>query len=247
MDQKEKALDKIRKLLALADNNAASEGEIENALKAAQNLMSKFDLDMSDVEVCEADLGWEDQDYNPKNNERKYWLWDLLEVIAKSQNCRSIKKKRVVNDKLQEYFRVFGTKMEVKVTTEIFKITVPIIRNISNKRYREKSNNVVDMQLAYGLPINPPNKGKFFNDYVDGFLYGLHLKLEENKEKNIQEDETGKYGLIIVKKTDLIKDFVQENTKNLKDVKTSRERDVDVHVWLKGVQDGKTEHEKMLE
>lgn len=42
-------LDRIRKMLALAADEAASEGERDNALRMANNLMAKHQLDMKDI------------------------------------------------------------------------------------------------------------------------------------------------------------------------------------------------------
>lgn len=45
----ERILDKVKKLLALAANEAASEGERENALRMAHNLLAAHNLAMSDL------------------------------------------------------------------------------------------------------------------------------------------------------------------------------------------------------
>ncbi len=49
----EKIIDKIKKLLALANNSAASEGERENALRMAHNLLVKHNLEMKDLQEHE--------------------------------------------------------------------------------------------------------------------------------------------------------------------------------------------------
>jgi hypothetical protein len=46
---REKALSKINKLMNLANNEAASEGEVDNALRQAEALMRKFAIDMSEA------------------------------------------------------------------------------------------------------------------------------------------------------------------------------------------------------
>jgi len=45
----DRIIDKIRKLLNLANNDAATEGERDNALRMAYNLIAKHNLDMSDI------------------------------------------------------------------------------------------------------------------------------------------------------------------------------------------------------
>lgn len=49
----EKIIDKIKKLLALANNSAATEGERENALHMAHNLLVKHNLEMKDLQEHE--------------------------------------------------------------------------------------------------------------------------------------------------------------------------------------------------
>lgn len=52
----ERILDRVRKMLALANDTAATEGERDNALRMAHNLMAKHQLDMADVDQRKRDL-----------------------------------------------------------------------------------------------------------------------------------------------------------------------------------------------
>lgn len=51
----ERILEKVRKMLAIANNEAASEAERNTALKIAHDLLAKNELDMSDVAASERD------------------------------------------------------------------------------------------------------------------------------------------------------------------------------------------------
>jgi hypothetical protein len=53
----EKILERVRKLLAMANDERGNEGERDNALRMANNLMAKYQLDMADIptEVRERD------------------------------------------------------------------------------------------------------------------------------------------------------------------------------------------------
>lgn len=55
----DKILDKVKKLLALANNSAAAEGERDNALRMAHGLLAKHNLAMIDVQEREAMEGRE--------------------------------------------------------------------------------------------------------------------------------------------------------------------------------------------
>ena len=46
----EKILDKVKKLLAVANNEAATEGERDNALRMAHNMLAKHNLAMADLD-----------------------------------------------------------------------------------------------------------------------------------------------------------------------------------------------------
>ena len=57
----EKILDKVKKLLALANNSAATDGERDNALRMAHGLLAKHNLSMEDAQEHEAMEGREKQ------------------------------------------------------------------------------------------------------------------------------------------------------------------------------------------
>ena len=42
-------LDRVKKMLAIANDSAASEGECDNALRMAHNTLAKHNLDMADL------------------------------------------------------------------------------------------------------------------------------------------------------------------------------------------------------
>lgn len=56
-EQIEKVLAKVRKMVALANNDAASAGERDNALRMSHALLAKHNLDMSALSQAEADDG----------------------------------------------------------------------------------------------------------------------------------------------------------------------------------------------
>ena len=50
--EKEKVIDKVRKLLNLANDAAATEGERDNAMRMAHGFLAKYNLDMAEVEAA---------------------------------------------------------------------------------------------------------------------------------------------------------------------------------------------------
>lgn len=62
--ENERIIDRVRKMLALAADSAATEGERDNALRMAHNLLAKYNLELSDITEAEdprgldRDEGW---------------------------------------------------------------------------------------------------------------------------------------------------------------------------------------------
>lgn len=243
-NQREKDLIKIRKMFALANDASASEGEIENALKFAAKLMAKHNIDETEIEISVDDIDIEMVDNSPKKDgERKYWQWDLLGVIGDSYGCTVIQSKRICHEtySLVDCYKIVGTREDREMVRALFEMTVPVIRNLKDKRYNE---------LKDKAALNPllaiPTKKYFTASYIHGFMAGLAIKLNENKEQIKQEDETGKYGLILVKKTDLVKEFITEKMPKLKKAASTTAKTNDGGAFIMGMEDGKENQNKKL-
>lgn len=246
---REKALDKIRKMYALANDKGASEGEIENALKSAQALMAKFNVEQGEVDLSPDDIDIELQDNDRLQCERKYWAWDLLSVIGEANDCQIIKSGKIdIEDgKMvkKTIYKIIGTRNDRLLTKELFNLTVPMIRNLYAKRYQERKQYLKENPLE--AMVNPlPVRHFFVASYIEGFVRGLGLKLQQSKTELKTEDETGKYGLMVVKKDELIQGFIKNTMKNLKDGKSTSSKQRDVNAFFAGVEDGKDNHTKKL-
>lgn len=55
-DEQARVLERVRKLLALAENAAASEGERDNALRMAYNTLAKHNLDIADARTADVSM-----------------------------------------------------------------------------------------------------------------------------------------------------------------------------------------------
>lgn len=81
----DRIIDRIKKMLALANDLAASEGERDNALRMAYATMAKYNIDMASVEAKgkeEARIDFENQSFS--------WLWakQINGVIGKLFFCK---------------------------------------------------------------------------------------------------------------------------------------------------------------
>lgn len=84
---REKALDKVRKLMNLANNDAAEGNEVDNALRQAESLMKKFAIDMAEAvqQGKKLSFDWqEDNAYFGKGNKNSpIWYQWMAVAVAK--------------------------------------------------------------------------------------------------------------------------------------------------------------------
>lgn len=219
--QKEKALDKVRKLMAVSKENGATEGEIENAHKAAQKIMMQHAIEEGDIFMCEEDIDEQIVNNNYKGNESNTWVWELLDIIAKNYNCRILRS----GFEKHYFYRIIGLKSDRIVVKEMLEMTIEMIRNLYAKRWKEGSKRT--------------SRGIFVRSYISGFMFGLNQKLLANKKIILTlPAERATYELIVIKVDDLINDWVD---RNLKKPKTVKHRDIekDAEAFLNGFDDGK--------
>ena len=150
MKSKEEMLDKVKKLLALADSNRNdSDEEAKSALLMAQKLMAKYDISVEEVEEPE------EQQYAYEACEHK---WDyafripLAHILAKNFRCMTyMRGKQIV---------FMGHASDAKVCRSTFEFAYNYIQR--------RGNSVYNKRYSMGLKT----KG-VFNSYANGFLCGL--------------------------------------------------------------------------
>lgn len=218
-------LNKIRKLLAVTVENGATIGEVENAVKMAQILMAKHQIELGELVISKNDITeYTFEDLRVSYEYRNY-IWDLLQVIGCGYSCQVTRSKKYhpVKRRLVYVFNIIGFPEDVEVVKSMTETLVPIIRTIG----RDKTNK-----------FKPISKTKFYNSYLTGFLIGLESKLESSRKDKLTltDAEHQTYAMIAVKKTDLIQEHV--DAKKLKTVKP-RETHPDMAALKEGFLDGK--------
>lgn len=227
MEESVKILEKIRNLLAKTVDNGATESEMEEALKIAQRLMIKYNIDQSDIIMSVNDISETLIKNAFKHGEAKFWIWELLRIIGDGYNCTILRKGYTNN----YFWKIVGFDQDRKMVVNMYETCLPIIRNLIKKRYEESGKYT--------------SKGIFTRSYIDGFLQGLNMKLQRDKEEYLKFEDKSKYDLIVIKKDDLINDWIDrsQNGKPLKQASSNpREREVDENALYKGFQDGREEN-----
>ena len=97
----EKIVNRIRKMLALASDNAASEGERDNALRMAYNLMAKYNIDQSKVESVEEQERRVNYDITGWS---MLWAVHIHNVIAPLFFCKYYRGRKINGTKLEHHF-----------------------------------------------------------------------------------------------------------------------------------------------
>lgn len=97
----EKVLEKVKKLLALANNAAATEGERDNALRMAHGFLAKHNLTMQDAQHHEA---MEDREKHIIETFQMVWCKQTCNSIAKLFFCKYYSGEKLNTTKGKHYF-----------------------------------------------------------------------------------------------------------------------------------------------
>lgn len=94
MNQEDRILDRVRKLLAVANCEGATEGERDNALRMAHNLLAKHELEMEDVKGYERDR-LDPRELHENEGWNIAWTRALRRVMATLFLCRYVEGGRI--------------------------------------------------------------------------------------------------------------------------------------------------------
>lgn len=157
MDNKEKIVEKIKKLLALADKSRnMAEAEAEAALLKAHELMAKYNVS---VEITEE----EKISYVHETCESKWNMGfrkPLAVIIAQNFRCETY----LLGSGGSVVF--FGHETDARIAREVFEFAYDFALKEGNRCYNKN----------YQMGRNTQG---VFNSYVRGFLQGLKEKLGE--------------------------------------------------------------------
>lgn len=153
MANKEKALVRIQKLLALS--TSPNEHEAKEALLMAQKLMAKYGMTLEQAQVDNEEIEYANISVEAKNHS---FSIPLATIISKNFRC-----------KVYLYggdITFYGHAEDCKICCEVFNFAYKeIIRLGNNAYYRAKSNYY--------------NTVGFFTNYRNAFLYSLKCELEK--------------------------------------------------------------------
>lgn len=158
----ERIIEKIRKCLALANNNP-SEEEAKAAALQAQKLLAKYNISISDVEELEATT--EEIVEHPVwfkdcvKGVARAWKYDLADIVAKNFRC-----KHFFYGKSAAVF--YGHKTDAEAAAEVFKYLFAMGDRLANRAtYR--------VLREFHKRGESAQVSGIYNSWVRGFLQGL--------------------------------------------------------------------------
>ena len=186
-----KILEKLRKVLAKANNNPSVK-EAETAMLIAQRIMVENNLCMDDVNLTEGnEIKKEAVEVTVSDKKRQMW-WekDLIRIISNNFRCKFFVRRFTYRN--NSHLCLIGLKEDVEIAKETISYALKAMTYYSSQYVKE-------------------NKGSGFsttqikNSWLQGFIRGLESKFKQQVKQNdwglvlvrdkIVEDAIGKLGL----------------------------------------------------
>lgn len=162
MENTEKIINKIKKVLELSKNNP-SEKEAQAAALKAQKLMAEYHISMEEVSGIEDSENISEECTNVGTGNK--WKYRLSTIIARNFRCQHFYygKSTVV---------FYGYKTDAEIATETFKYLFNMGNKLATKFYNKKKKECKEIGISfYGKGIK--------NCFLIGFLDGIAEILEK--------------------------------------------------------------------
>jgi len=157
MESQEKVIETIKKLLALADDKRnCSKAEAEAAALKAQELMAKYDIELSDTEKEECTRITISRDLVDNN---RNWRFSLSSVVAENFRCKCFWTGN-------HYVSFFGKRVDVTAAKEVYLFLIKIGDRLAKEEVRSISN-------KYGITES------VYDTFCVGFISGLKIRFAE--------------------------------------------------------------------
>ncbi len=208
MENREKILKKIENLLALAGNNPSENEAIAAALKA-QELMAKYNIELTDLEGKSLEQNIVEETYTPKPNCHyvRKWRYTLSQIIAKNFCCKTYSINR-------DAIAFYGYEKDAKIAVEVFKFLFETGNKLANRYYLK-------------CKKEGKNTKGVLNTYLVGFCDGI---------KEVLDKQCTALMIVVPKE---VEEAYAEHSKNFKTFQNSLITSSDGRAYSEGKTDGK--------
>lgn len=213
--ENENVIERIKKLIRQANDEACSKEEADTAMKLANRLLLKYNLQLSEIDFREgknkaSNIIQEIYDLDDMQNRHEAeWVVKLFNVVATANMCDRI---HLVSGKRygQGRMAIIGLKHNVDITYYMVDQAIAKIRSLETmywKRY-----------------MGDTKRNTFRRGFFIGAVEGLSMKLyqsmyEAEKEAKEEANKTGgnnQFALMVINNKEAIENFVNDNYHNLK-------------------------------
>ena len=162
-----KIIDKIEKLIALSSSD--NENEAKAAMLKAQELMAKYEIEMSQINPDKAKERPVASYTSPSF--RDDWVVDLGSLIAGNFRCRAVISSRRGSGGAFR-LKFYGFDEDAQISINIFNYAVKVIRR-----------RMATLRAIYAEAGREFGRNEKMN-YVEGFNAGLHQNFEDQKKQS---------------------------------------------------------------
>lgn len=139
----DRIINRVKKLLALASDTAASDGERDNALRMAYATVAKYNLDMQDIEGKSPDAPQEARCERRCEAYGRPWAMDLAHSVARLLFCKFYYMRRTVSVKKDYVTMCFvGKESNAEAAAEVSRVLIESIFREAKRKMREHEENV---------------------------------------------------------------------------------------------------------
>lgn len=208
-----KVKDKIRALLNLANDKAATEGEVAAAMNRANKLMQEYMIEIKDIDTAKEEFVCISKSFNWLHKQSVTISMDNR--IAKAFNCE------MVFNRYHKRSTVYGTELDVDTAIYMIELAHNALNN-AFARYKRTE------EYSKALHIYEISKSALKNDFIKGFAFGVMKVCEDiiNDNKVPEETEESdntitevKYQMVVLK-NNMVKEYMHEQNPNLKTSKS---------------------------
>jgi hypothetical protein len=180
--ERNKIIEKIKKLLTLAKDKGATEHEAALATVRAQEFLEKYNLDMIDVEVEEIIT----MPFEIGLNKSPLWLGMLIRGIMEEFGCQAFVTKK---GRHTEQYMIFGTKVDIEVARYVLEYLRGVVMRMQ-REYASAKNFTPELQLEFETLKGWQYHAK--QSYRLGLVETLLTKIHGMRGKRHEEEQKGK-------------------------------------------------------